>query len=375
MLLLLSLLSAIALPSPSEASSTAFKDSFRAYTDMRRLEERQELLGHRNDLEPEEKAAKLREVSGQLTQARIDFHAILPNESSTLSDWEQKVLSKLSASRTPRDEKKSDAEALLFLSEAFPKARNMSAFEWQLVSEFFGASTQQQFFNATFEPTPLPEKTRNPTGKKIAAVWISTPAFPILSSAEASRQKAERAQVAKKLSALGFELEEIKVSPFIRMEDQAEDLKKTLNSRLDKGEAFLLSQGAASAVLLRTFDLYPELIARAEVRGWMNLNGQLYGVAEPGDSRKPASLVKVSAADRQDQEVKQEFLRLRLERLEPQAPLGAKFPVLNLITLNGKQRPAANLRESVIPEGRTVYLKEGNGIAGIEAALPSMVLP
>jgi hypothetical protein len=75
----------------------------------------------------------------------------------------------------------------------------------------------------------------------------------------------------------------------------------------------------------------------------------------------------VTAADRQNLDVRQEFLRLQQERLERQTPLGAKFPVLNVVGSSGGAR---NLRESVVPEGGTLFVKNAGGLPGIEAALP-----
>lgn len=353
----------------ASAGSTTFQDSFRAFLDMRKLEEQTSLLAARTDLEPEAMRTQLQALSARLTQARIDFHSILPEEQSDTSPWELQVLRRLEKNKAAKEPKTADPEALAFLKEAYPTASSLSAFEWQVISEFFGTATQRDFLDSTFAIHAEPAATKEKTGKRFA-VWVNTPAFPILSKQDQARQKSERAIADRKLAALGYQTEEINVSPFIRMEDQAEDLQKLLKSRLKIGEFVLLSHGAASAVLFRAFDLYPDLLAREEILGWVNMNGKLFGIAHDTSVRKPASLKKISAADRQELDVRQEFLRLRQERLERQAPLGAKFPVLNVVTMGGAYRPAANLRESMVPEGKTLFLRGGNDFSGIEAALP-----
>jgi len=357
----------------ANASSDAFKDSFRAYLEMRRFEEKSTLLEATVNLEPEEKNRERREISSRLTQARIDFHSILSSEGSALSTWEKSVLQRVSGKKR-FEGKIADEETLLFLGKNYPLARNFSAFEWQAVSEFFGQSTQEAFLKSIYALEPVPTHSAAVIDPP-TAIWIITPSFPILTLAELSKLKKERAQATKKLKSAGYKMEEIAVSSFIRLEDQSEDLQNSIRHRLSKGNFFLLTQGSTSAVLLRTFDLFPDLLQKKEILGWLNLNGQLFGPSRQSNGRKPASLAKITAADKQLFDVNEELLRLRLERLDPQAPLGAKFPVLNLVTLKGSHRPTMNLRESVVPEGKTFFLLEGSGFSSIESALPAMISP
>jgi hypothetical protein len=350
------------------SASTGFKDAFRAYLDMRRLEEEHSLFSLRTDLEAGVHQSELGAISARLTQARIDFHAILPAERSSLSPWEQRVLERVSAKKAAKEkraEKSEDESALAFLRDYFPQARQLSAFEWSAITELFGLPTQRAFFAQVFQPSGAPERSQGPAQ---AVVWVNTVTFPILSTAEMEKEKTERKKANDKIRRLGHEVEEITVSPFIRVEDQAEDLQKLLRKRIAKGPFFVVTRGSASALLLRTFDFHPELLSQTEILGWLNVNGQLYGPEPQPASRKPASLAKPTLADRQEMEVKQELSLLRLETLERPIPLGAKFPVWNVLTPDGK---TANLRESVVPEGKTFFLEGKNGYPSLEGFLPS----
>lgn len=359
----------LALTSVHASASPAFKDAFYSYAEIRRLEEQTALLTARTSIDPEKKARELQSLYAKLTEARIDFHAVLPSGQANLSPWEKRVLERISLKK-PAPIANLDQEALDFLQKEFPQARKFSALQWQVVGELFGSPVQDTFLKTTFvleqisSPAQAPEKKQN-------LVWITTPAFPILSKAEIEKQKSARALAAKSLRSHGYEVEEIAVNPFTNIEDQAEDLQKTLKRRLEKGSFLLLSSGNSSALVYRTLDLYPELMGQSELGGWLNLNGILYGEAPAQSGRKPASSGE-SAADRLDLEVKQEILRMRQERTERHVPLSAKFPVVNLVTLGGKFRPNKNLRESLIPEGRTFFLPEGNPFQEIEAAVETL---
>lgn len=324
------------------------KDRFRAELEVRRLEEKLALSSERDDLEPEDRQAEGKKLSALLTEAKIEKVG---------------VLQEAAASRSPASVAPAESLAELFTA---PKKR--SAFDWQVLGELHGRKATDDLLRAAFGQAELP-----PAGGSGTVLWISSPSFPILSRAEAEKARAERAKAAKELARLGYKVEELAPSPFIHMEELTEDLQKTLRARLAAGPAFLLSQGSASAVLLRTFDNYPDLLRHEAVLGWLNLNGQLF--AKPLSARAPASVRKESAADRQLRETRQEELRLRLERLEREVPLGAGFPVLNLVTLEGPSRPAENLRESIIPDGKTHFLKTGPGYRELGAALPALTRP
>jgi|GEM_PF-6732868 len=357
--------------SSARAGSLAFQDSFRAFVEMRKLEEKVALVSARTDLEPEVLRVELQSLSSNLTQARIDFHSILSSEQSALTPWERKVLSRFESNKPQNEAKAADPEALTYLGKKYSDPSELSTFEWQAISEFFGMETQRAFLNTTFAAHFAPATNKEQKEKRFVA-WINTPSFPILTKQEQARHKSERAAANHKLAKLGYQAEEINLSPFIRLEDQSEELQKLLKLRLAKGELVLLTHGAASAVLFRTFDLYPDLLALGGIQGWINLNGQLFGIDHELPGRKPASFKKISAADRQELDVRQEFLRLRLERLERQTPLGAKFPVMNVINMSAASRPATNLHEGMVPEGKTLFVRDGGGLSGIEAVLPAI---
>lgn len=333
------------------ALSTQDKDDFRSQLAIRVLEEKLVLSAAREDFEPGAKAAALQDLSARLTQARIERNDYLSE-----GGGKRKL-----ASISPDE-----------LSTAYPGNKTYSVFEWQVLAEHYGKARQEEMLQRTFGVETLGREGKG--GGRV--LWITSPSFPILSRAELEKENADRTKAMKSLRALGYEVEELATSPFTRMEDLADDLQKHLRPKLETGTpVFLISQGAASTVLLHTFDLFPELASRAEIIGWVNVNGRLYG-SEPAAARDPASLAKKpSAADRLLVETRNEELRLREERLERAAPLGAKFPVLNLVTLSGAHRPSTNLRESIVPEGKAYFLKTGSGLQELGSALPYLRNP
>lgn len=337
------LLYLLLLPVVTFARSPQNQDDFRSQLEVRKLEERFALSSAREDYEPGAKEIELQKISNELTQARIERNGYI----------DERGASRGLASASPP-----------------PAHKAFSVFEWQVLAELYGKDKQEELLRGTFGVDSLPAAS---PGRE-AVLWITSPSFPILPRVEAAREKAGRDETTRRLKALGYKVEELGTSPFTRMEDLAEDLQQKLRARLAAGPALLLTQGGASAVLFHTIDLYPALAQQGEILGWVNVNGRLFG-KEPG-KRAPASKGKaITAADRQEAEVRDQELRLRTERLERQAPLGVKFPVLNLVTLTGKYRPAGNLREAIVPEGRTLFLRDGSGLREVSTALPALRNP
>lgn len=328
------------------AGAPQTQDDFRSQLLVRKLEERLALSSAREDYEPGAKETELQKIAHELTQARIERNGFIE---------EQGGARRLASAPPPSS-----------LAELLPGHKGFSVFEWQVLSELYGKQRQEELLRSSFGVSSLPEAI---PGKE-TVLWITSPSFPILGRAEAAREKAERAEAVKRLEAMGYKVEELGTSPFTRLEDLAEDLQQKLRARLAGGPALLLSHGGASAVLFHTIDLYPALAHQSEILGWVNVNGRLFG-KEPR-KRTPAS---IRAADRQEIEVRDQELRLRAERLERQVPLGVKFPVLNLVTLAGSHRPADNLREAIVPEGRTLFLRAGSGLREAGAALPTLRNP
>ena len=180
--------------------------------------------------------------------------------------------------------------------------------------------------------------------------------------------KAREDTVKAQLRAQGYQSEDLEIEFFSRFDDQAEALHLALKQRLEKGPFALITAGHGSAVFLHALDLNPSLLADPGILGWVNMNGKLFG--DPlAPTRAPASLTK---ADRQIEEAKHELLLLREGRTTKQTPLGAKFPVLNLVTMAGKNRPGVSLRDSILPEGKTLYQTHGDSLESLPYALPKL---
>jgi len=263
-----------------------------------------------------------------------------------------------------------DKAGLDFLSRAFGEVatRSWTPLEWQCANEWFGRATGDAFLKIAFAMEELPARaTTAPPG---ALLWIADPLARFAAKDEIAHGAAVHAQVKNQLEKEGYSIQDLDIGAYTRLDEQAEELHLALARRIDEGKPFtLVSSGYASAVLYRTLDLNPGFLSNPSVLGWVNVNGQLFG-DDHTISRGPAS---ASKADRPLHEVRHEQLLLREERLGPQTPLGARFPVINLVTLSGTHRPASSLRDSVLPEGRTVYLRDGDGIARLRDALPALI--
>jgi hypothetical protein len=348
-------------------ASTSFRDAFQAHSKVRRLEEEENLLSARSDMEDDEKQAALQKVSAQLTQARIDFQAVGRMDGEKLSPWERQALDRILKGKDKKKAPAFDKLALSFLADSFPKARKLSPLEWQVVGEWFGPATQDAFLKTVFAMEE-PPRTPPADDRSVSIVWVVDPFTRFLARSELERRNYDQSNSVKELRTLGYAVEELPVSPFPRIEDQAEELHLALMKRIERGEFVLISSGSASAILHRTLDINSGLLSRKEIRGWVNLNGQLFGQSDFGANRAPAS----ARADRQLSEARQELLLLRSERLHSQNPFTASFPILNLVTFSGKYRPGTNLRESIVPEGRTYFLTTGNGYGALRKALPAL---
>lgn len=341
--------------------SIAFRDAFRAYVNLRRLEEKSRLTDLRSDLEDGARRTLMRKLDAELTEARIDFQAFLRVGEKELSPWEKSVVRSAGKPRL----KGADKTALDFLSFAYGKtARAWTPAEWQCATEWFGSGVSDSFLKITFGMEEVASAPA-PAGNTKTLLWINDPFSRYLTKDEAARAKALRDQETAELKHSGFQVQEVDVHPYARPDDQAEELRAELERRFQAGPAILVSSAHASAVLLHTLDLNPQLLARGEIRGWVNVNGKLFGDEEA--ARAPAS---ISKADRQLVEARRELLPLRAERLERQMPLNPKFPIVNVVSISGKQRPGGNLRDSLVPEGKSLYFQGDDATRAVSGALP-----
>lgn len=344
---------------PAYSASEAFRDAFRAYVKVRQVEEQSRILQQQTGWDEIVKKAELRKLSAMLTEARIDFHAVLEDEQKAFAPWELATLGKVAKLK-----KNKSKDLPPPLAEIFPNARSFSVLEWQLVREWFGEKSQDAFLRDTFAgDSKKPEKKDS----KVTVALINDPFVHMLPSGQRTQRKAEQQAARKQLEKAGHTVHEIALSLFTRMEDQAEELRLELMKEMEKGSFVIVSSGRSSAIVLRTFDLNPGLLSRSEIDGWINLNGQLYGEENTSKGR---GLASITSADRQIKESQQLLLTFQKESLERQPPLSAKFPVVNLVSAAGTARPAKNLRENLIPEGKSFFFSAGNTWQEIKNYLP-----
>lgn len=348
----------------AHADTPALRRVFDAYREMRQLEERARLTRARSDLEEGERLELSASVEHSLEEARQKFTQLQAAPGLT---EEERRLTKGKARPTPAD--------LEFLRQNYaPLAKAWSPLEWQCAREWFGKDAEDELLRSAFamekiSPSPTTRKT-----EKRRVVWITDPLARYLTREESERKRAEREAVKSDLAKQGYQVEEMEVAAFARTDDQAEELHLSITQRIEGGGPFtLVSAGHASAVLLRALDLNPALLRNPAVLGWVNVNGQLFGAA-PLPSRGPASVTSPKA-DRQLLDAQHELLLLRQERLSPQTPLGAKFPVLNLVTTKGAYRPGPDLRDSLLPDAKTYFVEDGKGSSSaLRDALPLLDL-
>lgn len=348
---LLACLLLLALPLSAEATPS-LRDAFHAAVKVRKAENELKLLQALDDGSAIAAAAQEKSAA-QLTQARIAFHSVLLADAEELEAWQAQLLREksrparsgrvlASLATMPVPASFQDPRHLAFLKAYLPEARAFSALEWQMITEWFGAGTQEAFLSWAFSLTEIqPEKSSVPSGVLLVEGAWRSPAG-----------STER-ELARELGASVMRL-----SAFEKTEEQAEDLKRQLLARTEP--VVLVTTGEASAVVLAMLDLFPALRQHASLRGWVNVDGQLYGQGKLPAGRVPASVEQHVRADKD---------RMQLESLERPTPLGPGFPIVNLVSL-GKGRPApGSLRASLVAEGTSLFVKEAPAWRALSSAL------
>ena len=352
------------LPPGAEGGDLSFPEAFRAYGKLRALEEEKAVVKGRDDIDEGTREGQLAENATELAAARTALRSFLGNGSS-LSEAEKKILR---AAHPGNKARAVDSAGLAFLSSSFgAAARAWSPLDWDCAADWFGQPTADAFLKKTFSVEAL---AGAPAPGERHLVWVSDPSTRYLPKAEADRRLEEQVKLQERLKAQGFTVENLEVGAFSHLDEQAEGVHLALAARATSGEPgfVLVSAGYGSAVLLRAFDLNPGLLHYPAVQGWVNVNGKLFG-AESAAFRAPASATR---ADRPLLDAHQELLLLRGERTHASLRLMAPFPVLNLVTWEGSRRPGKSLRDSLVPDGKTVYLPSGDGLQELGRALPAM---
>lgn len=330
---------ALLLLIPLSSAASPLGNVFSAYVKVRQAEE---------GLALETKEDSRQKLSANLTEARIGFHDALEAEHKW-EDWEKALLRRVEK-RSPA---LTEPKAAAFLQANFQQAKELSPLEWQVIGEWFGKPAQEKFLREIFALQELPAEK----GPAQQLVWVKDPFRKLLPSAD-SLEKSE-------LEKLDPELITLEMSAFPSIDDQAEELRHSILS-LGEKNFVLVSDGEASAVVLKMLDLYPGLRDRENIRGWVNVSGRLYGRPEK-KAAKGRGLASV--ADQFSEGAMLDLKRVRQESLVRSAPLGEGFPIVNVFSLDGARRPAENLREAIVAEGSSWFVK-GSAAKRIESALP-----
>lgn len=349
------------LPGAALAGSS-FEDAFKKYLEVRSLEHELKGIEFR-ETDELTRAEKRRELAAAVTEKRIEFQAILRADMHEFTPWQLKVLARLNTKNTRRlasldAPSDLDKNAVDYLSAAYPDAKKLSVIEWQAIGEWFGPRTQEAFLRIGFAM----EKAPRGTGKQETppVVLVQSPFQRITTAAGTAKYRANErwlksteASLAQ-LKQAGIKPVVLEVSAFNKIEEQAGELARNLKEKFPDGFV-LVSAGDASAIVNKALDLHPELRQSERVLGWLNLNGRLYGLpAMPVDEKKKNPLNSMERA------AAAEMYRLNQEILAPTTPLGDGFPIVNLVATEGESRPAANLRESLVPDGRTFFTEKND---------------
>lgn len=323
---------------PLSAPASPLGEAFSAYVKVRQAEEGL-------SLETREEARQ--KLSANLTEAKIKFHDTVEAQEKW-EDWETALFRRLEKRATAANE----PHSMAFLQANFAQPKELSPLEWQVIGEWFGKATQEKFLRESFALQELPAAK----GEAPQIVWVKDPFRKLLPSPD-SLEKSE-------LEKINPELITLEMSAFPNIDDQAEELRHSILS-LGEKNFVLVSDGEASAVVLKMLDLYPGLRDRANIRGWVNVSGRLYG--RPEKQKKGRALASV--VDQFSDGTLLDLKRLRQESLERSAPLGEGFPIVNILSLDNAHRPAENLREALVAEGTSWFVK-GSAAKRIQSALP-----
>ncbi|NUM88262.1 MAG: hypothetical protein HUU37_03570 [Bdellovibrionales bacterium] len=188
---------------------------------------------------------------------------------------------------------------------------------------------------------------------------------------EASDATAE----ARALEAQGFTVHYLKISPRDSLNDQAVELDHALARLQETKKAVkplvIVSSGEASMVVRQWLDLKPERRRDESYAGWVNYNGRLFGM--PVAAHVPERAAQRSPAALADWEILRQFSAPQRQALQPEAPLGRGFPILNLVRLeNGA---IDNPREAIVPEAETWVTRAPAQKDALSGAVKRVVSP
>jgi hypothetical protein len=332
---------------PLGAQASPLGEVFSAYVKVRQAEEGL-------TLEPDEEGRQ--KLSASLTEARIGFHDALESKDKW-ENWEKALFHRLEK-RSPAT---TEAKAMAFLQSNFTQPKELSPLEWQAIAEWFGKNTQEAFLRESFAIRELPLAK----GEAPQIVWVKDPFRKLLPSPD----RLEKTELEK----LNPGVITLEISAFPSIDDQAEELRHEILS-LGEKEFVLVSDGEASALVMKMLDLYPGLRERGNIHGWVNVSGRLYGRAGRKEKRSGRSIASVAvpaaaASDHCSQEALRDLRRIRQDSLVRGAPLGDGFPIVNLLSLDNARRPAENLREALVAEGSSWFVR-GSAAKRIQSAFP-----
>lgn len=321
---------------PALAKASSLEEAFTGYVKLRQLEEKG--------------------PSPELSQAHAGLPQLLQPDAE-LAGWQKALMQRVALKKPARPE----AEGLAYLEKTYPQARRLSPLEWEIIREWFGPQTQEAFLRSAFRISDLETEATATLTSAIKIIWVLDPYGRLYGDSTPLKKQALEKDFPS--------LETLAITPFSQVENQADELKQFLLSQ--KQPFVLVSGGDASAIVHKTLDLYPGLRSLESLTGWVNVNGRLYGRAEkkaPGKPGRGLASVQNSLPDQFESNALEGLKSLRKERVERATPLGKGFPILNLVS--ERSRPCANLREALVMEGTTWFVKKDEAWKSVRNALP-----
>lgn len=339
----------------------------------------------RLEADPEFEAAKIRSVADRSALGRKEVLAVIAQIPSDCPPWMKASAMNLKAvlegrpAKTLSEAQSRDALAHALAHQRMP-LRNLSASHWRAFGTLYGFSARDRLFESAFaakdvstslDRSPASYQTHDSVeivfvedGRATVKNYGSRPLLrPFSGFLEASDATAE----AKALESQGFRVHYLKVSPLGSLNDQAVELDHALARLKETKKAskplVIVSSGEASMVVRQWLDLKPERRRDDSYAGWVNFNGRLFGI--PVAANTPDRSAQRSPASLADWEILRQFSAPQRQALQPEAPLGRGFPILNLLRL--EKGAIDNPREAVVPEAETWVIRapaQKNALSG-----------
>lgn len=330
----------------------------------------------RLESDPEVDAAKIRAASERSALGRKEVLSVIAQAPKESPAWMKSSAANLKAvlegrAAQPLSEANSrDALAHALAHQRLP-LRNLSASHWRAFGTLYGYGARDRLFEAAFATKDVSTTSidRSPasyqTHDSVEIVFVEDGrntvknfgARPLLKPFSGFLEASDATSEAKALEAQGFTVHYLKVSPLDSLNGQAVELDHALARLKETKKAskplLIVSSGEASMVVRQWLDLRPERRRDDTFAGWVNYNGRLFGM--PVAANTPERAAQRSPAALADWEILRQFSVPQRQALQPEAPLGRGFPILNLVRL--EKGAIDNPREAIVPEAETWIIR------------------